>query len=163
MDILLFISPLYRSRPFRQVAEQAVLLSPQARTVLAVSRRGDPVPATWFEVADLLRMRKNSSLFTVLAHRFRRIGQICTDDRAIREIAVTYADWKGNHRSLKRSIVIALAGVCLGKMAKGSFRTSMMSAARDYTEEVLLMEDMAEVVDESCVQILEGQFLHGSS
>lgn len=165
METLLNLPPLYRDPEFHMLAEQAVPLSLEARTVLAITREGInyPGPGTWFEVADLMRMRKNSSLFTVLARRFRQIGQMCTDDRAIREVAVTLADWKGNHRSLKRSIMLSLMGICLGKMAKGRVCVYMMDAARDYTEEVLLVEDMAEVVDESCVPILEGQFLHGSS
>jgi hypothetical protein len=154
----------HRSCPFRQVAEHVVLLSPRARSVLAVSRQGhDPVPGARFAAADLLRMLWNSSVFTVLAYRFRRIGQMCTEDRAIREFSVTGADWKGNHRSLRRSTMLALRGSCLAKMGKGSADASMMDVARYYTEEVLLMEDMAEVVDDSCVPILESQFLLNGS
>lgn len=120
------------------------------------------VPGTWGEVAELWRVRKCSSIYTEAEDQFKRIIPACTDEDEAEELTLTHRVFLSNHQKLTRSLVIALVCFCFGKIARDKCRISMENVIRYYANEVLLLEDMSEVMGDSCVSVLEGQFLHGT-
>jgi hypothetical protein len=151
-------------RTYREMIQKATRLSPAGVDAIRSGRRRspDPIPETWFDVADLMRIRKNSSIHTQLARSFHQVTRRCTDEPAIEEMSYTYRQFSVNHWRLTTNLILAFAGALIGKRTRDRFSVNMAETARHYAEEVLLIEDMAEVIDESCLPLLEGQFFHGT-
>ena len=120
------------------------------------------MPGTWGQVSELLRVHRNSALFTEAADRYRRIIPACTDEEEAEELTVTHRIFLSNHQKLTSALMVALACFCFGKITKERCRVYVANVTRYYAKEILLLEEMSEVMDESCVSVLKGQFLHGT-
>lgn len=120
------------------------------------------LPGTWGEVSELWRVRKCSTIYTAAEDHFKRIIPACSDEEEAEELTLTHRIFLSNHQKLTRSLVIAFGCFCFGKIARDRCRISMENVIRYYANEVLLLEDMSEVMGDSCVSVLEGQFLHGT-
>jgi hypothetical protein len=144
-------------RPYRELAGHLIPLSEHARAVL-VANRSCPSPATWIEVADLWRVHENSAWGTMMADQYRRVMRACTDEESVAEMDQTYRTWLGNHRRLTYSWVAAIVNACFGKISSARCSAYMDNVARYYTNELILLKEMSEVMDESCIAVLEGQF-----
>lgn len=139
---------------YGELVNRVVPLSDQARAVLS----SDPMPATWLQVSDLMRVRHNSALFTSLADRYRRVMAACTDLESCRQMDLTYRTFLRNHWELTLALMAAIVNFCLGKIAKERCSVYMATVASKYTNEVILIEEMSEVMDHTCVAVLEGHF-----
>lgn len=151
--------PILRSvarsrKAYGELVNHVVPLSHQASAVLA----SDPVPGTWLEVSDLIRVRHNSALFTSLADRYRRVMSACTDLESCRQMDLTYRTFLRNHWELTRALMAAIVNFCFGKIAKERCSVYMATVATKYSNEVILVEEMSEVMDNTCIPVLEGQF-----
>lgn len=123
----------------------------------------DPVlPGTWGECQELNRLRKNSALYTEAADRYRRIIPACTDEDSVGEMNMTHRTFLSNHEKLNRSLVVAFVCFCFGKIASDRCSVSMANVVKYYANEILLISEISEVMDDSCVSVLEGQYLHGT-
>lgn len=154
--IALALYPILRSFTRRRMSFGELM----SRIIPAPDRAA--VPGSWGEVSELLRVRKNSALFTEAEDHYRRIIPACTDEEDVEELTVTHRIFLSNHQRLNRSLVLALVCFCFGKIARDRCSISMANVVRYYANEVLLLEDMSEVMGESYVSVLEGQFLHGT-
>jgi hypothetical protein len=145
VDLLLLIKPL----------------SPRASDLIWRSTQG-PIPATWIDVTDLIRIRQNSTIFTMLSDRFRRMIRHCHNEDDAAEMEDTYLAALRAHSCLTKSLLLTVVGICFGKIAHGRCCISMASVARSFGAEYLMVREMAEVIDDSLIDVLEGHLLHGS-
>lgn len=120
------------------------------------------IPGTWGECRELNRLRKNSAVYTAAEDRYRRIIPACTDEESVDELTMTHRTFLSNHQNLNRSLVIAFVCFCFGKIASDKCRVTMANVVRYYSNEVSLMLEVSEVMDDSCVSVLESQVLHGT-
>ena len=154
---LILRTALRARHSYRELASKVVPLSDKGRDALsAVQIPG--MPATWLGVSDLIRIRRNTSLFSRLAGRFRRIIPACTDEASTEAMKLTYRTFSRNHRALKRSLMAVAAHFCVGKIASGRCSSQMSLVECLYANEVILVEEMSEVMDEPSVAVLESQF-----
>lgn len=120
------------------------------------------IPGTWGEYKELRRLRKNSAVYTEGADLYRRVIPACMDEEEVQELTVTHRIFLGNHQKLNRALIVAFVCFCFGKIARDRCRLHMANVVRYYAKEVFLLEKMSEVMGESCIPVLEGQFLHGT-
>lgn len=154
--IALALYPILRSFTRRRMSFGELM----SRIIPAPDRAA--VPGSWGEVSELLRVRKNSALFTEAEDHYRRIIPACTDEEDVEELTVTHRIFLSNHQSLNSALMVAFACFCFGKITRGRCRLKMAEVVRYYANEVFLLEQMSEVMGESCIPVLEGQFLHGT-
>lgn len=120
------------------------------------------VLGTWGEMAELLRKRHNSALYTAGADHYRRIIPAVTDEESVDDMTLTHRTFLSNHEKLNRALAMAFVCFCFGKITRGRCRKCMAVVARYYANEVSLMSEISQVMDASSVVVLEGQFLHGT-
>ena len=150
---------VHRSRvSFGELMSHVVPLSEAARRALSTSR-DRAVPATWGQVSDLWKVQENSSWLTAAADRYRRVMRACTDAESVQDMNITYSTFLRNRWALTRSLLAAIVNLCLGKIGKERCRVRMANVTRYYANVVILSKEMSEVMDESAVVVLEGQFL----
>ncbi len=145
-----------------ETIQKADRLSDDGRRCLAAARSGQPA-FTHLHASDLIRIRRNTcGIFTPLGKYFLAIASICTDTSSIQEITGTFQDWVRNRETIIKSLPKALLEICFVRIGKTKPCVHVANVTQAYTESILLFEDMSEIVDCSCIEILEGQFLHGS-
>lgn len=152
-----------RSRRFtcREVARRLTPLSDHAREVLWEDTQGH-VPTTWLEFTDMYKAANNLTWLTMFADRFRRAMGTCSDDYCLANMQLTYRTFLRKRTILVKSLLIGVAHLCFGRIGEHHICVHMGKVVQTYADIVVLGSEMAEVMDESCVPLLEGQFLHGS-
>jgi hypothetical protein len=120
------------------------------------------IPGTWGEVSELLRVRKCSAIYAEAEDHYRRIIPACTDEDSVEEMKLTHRTFLSNHQKLNRALMVAFVTFCFGKIARDSCRSRMARVVKYYANEISLISEISEVMDESSVVVLEGQFLHGT-
>jgi hypothetical protein len=136
------------------------LLSPPAREVLSAGC-WEPCPPTWFAVADLKRIRQNSTVLARLLACYRDVIKRCTDEEDLVDLRLTYRTAIREWSELNRGLLRVFLHLPFNKVGRSQNCASMANVGQRYVNVVLLSEEMVEVLDDSCVPILEGQFLHG--
>jgi len=118
-----------------------------------------PIPPSWARVSHLITLRRNSSIYTAAADRYRRIIPVCLDEQAAEEMRLTHHTFLKNHEKLTKSIVLTFGMFCLNKVTAGRCRECVENVTRYYANEVLLLREMSIVMDGPIATYLEGQFL----
>jgi hypothetical protein len=118
-----------------------------------------PILPSWGRVSHLITLRRNSSIYTAAADRYRRIIPVCLDEYAAEEMRLTHRTFLANHEKLTKSIVLTFGMFCLNKATAGRCRECVENVTRYYTNEVLLLREMSIVMDGPIATYLEGQFL----
>jgi hypothetical protein len=145
----------------REVAERLTPLSDHAREVLWEDTQ-DHVPTTYLEFGDMYKAANNLTWLTLFAGQFRRAIRTCSDDYCLANMQLTYRTFLRKRTILVKSLLVGMAHLCFGKIGKRHICVHMGRVVQTYADLVVLGSEMAEVMDESCVPFLEGQFLHGS-
>ena len=145
----------------RQLVEHIKPLSDHAREVLDEDTQGN-VPSTWLEFSDLYRAANNLTWMTMLADKFKRAIDGCVEFYLVPNMQLTHLTFMRKRGILCRDLMIGFAHLCFGKIGRRHSCAHMANVARNYTDVLLAVADMAEAMDQSCRGILEGQFLHGS-
>jgi hypothetical protein len=118
-----------------------------------------PIPPSWGRVSHLITLRRNSSIYTAAADRYRRIIPVCLDEYAAEEMRLTHLTFLANHEKLTKSIMLTFGKLCLNKVIAGRCRECVENVTRYYANEVLLLREMSIVMDGPIATYLEGQFL----
>jgi hypothetical protein len=137
--------------------------------VLLLARAGDivtreePCPPTWLAVADLKRIRHNSTVVARLMACYRRIIQACTDEDDLDDLRLTYRTAIREQTQLSLGLLRVLVHLCFGQIGRSRCRADMARVGQHYVNVLLLGHEIVEVLDESCVPVMEEQFLQGLS
>jgi hypothetical protein len=156
------VSNLLSRRSPRELVARMKLLSPPAREVLSADR-WEPCPPTWLAVADLKRIRHNSTVVAKLMACYRRVIPACTDEDSVGEMNMTHRTAIRERTQLSLGLLRVLVHLCFGPIGRSRCRADMANVGRHYVNVLLLGQEIVEVLDESCVPIMEEQFLQGLS
>jgi len=118
-----------------------------------------PIPPSWGRVSHLITLRKNSSIFTAAADRYRRIIPACLDEQAAEEMRLTHRTFLINHAKLTKAIVLTFGKLCFNKVTGSRCVSCLENVTRHYANEILLLREMSVVMDGPIATFLEGQFL----
>jgi hypothetical protein len=145
----------------RQLVERMEPLSPPAREVLSAAR-WEPCPATWLEVADRKRIRHNLTLLARLEICYRQVLRRCTDEQHRAEMRLTSRTARREVRQAFWGLLGVFLHLPINRTRMGQKSVKMANVDQHYVNAVLLVEEMVELMDDSCVPIIEDQFSHGT-
>jgi hypothetical protein len=145
----------------RQLVERMEPLSPPAREVLSAAR-WSPCPATWFEGADRKRIWQNMTLWGKILACYRQVLRRCTDEQHRAEMSLTYRTARREQRQALWGLLGVFLRLPINNTRMGQKSVKMANVGQHYVNAVLLGEEMVELMDDSCVPIIEDQFSHGT-
>lgn len=159
------VSPLLphaQPETFRERIAHVTPLSPTATKLVTEGISSKTIPDAWLEVSDLRSMRRNVRHLAKGADSFDGVERFLTDEESIEAVQDTSQSFWDSYRDFLWDFRFAIAEWCFDKICHARRCVYRAKAVHSYAAVVLNAEDMAEVMDESAVSLLEGQFLHGS-
>lgn len=155
------IQTINARRPPSELVRRIKPISSETRRVLSRCRF-EPCTPTWIQVADMIRIQRNSTIMTRLIERYHRVMGQCTDRDDLADMHLTYETALREREILFKQMFQVVVEFCFGRIAWKMRNPYMAQVATHYTNQVLLVGEMLELMDGSAVSLMEGQFFHGS-